>query len=191
MTEFVQRIEAELPFLRRAARRWHREQANADDLVQDTLLQALANAHLWQPGSNLRAWLVTIMRNQYLAAVDKAKRAARILERIAGTDPACSPDPSEPRLLLRDVERALRRLSEIQRAVVIAVAIEGKLHEEVACGLGLSVGAVRCHLARGRDRLKTAVHRDDHPSPFARRSAAATSPVPRPRTPLPFLEAAE
>src|SRR6266849_5187010 len=61
--EFWQRIETEIPFLRRTVRRWHREKADADDLVQDTLVQALANAHLWQPGSDLRAWLFTIMRN--------------------------------------------------------------------------------------------------------------------------------
>src|SRR5712691_2618807 len=59
-------IEAEIPFLQRVVRRWYREAADADDLVQDTLLRALASAHLWQPGSNLRAWLVTIMRNQFL-----------------------------------------------------------------------------------------------------------------------------
>src|SRR5215211_5333252 len=60
-------IEAEIPFLRQAARRWrHRETADADDLVQDTLIRALANAHLWEPGTNLRAWLVTIMHNQFL-----------------------------------------------------------------------------------------------------------------------------
>src|SRR5437870_3633744 len=60
MANIGPRIEAEIPFLRRAVRRWCREAADADDLVQDTLLRALASAHLWQPGSNLRAWLVTI-----------------------------------------------------------------------------------------------------------------------------------
>ena len=55
--DFSRRIEDEIPFLRRAARRWQREKADVDDLVQDTLAQALANQHLWQPGSNLRGWL--------------------------------------------------------------------------------------------------------------------------------------
>jgi RNA polymerase sigma-70 factor (ECF subfamily) len=193
-TDFARRIEAELPFLRRAVRRWHREPANADDLVQDTIVQALANAHLWQPGSNLRAWLTTIMRNQFLAAVVRAKRSAELLEKIAGADPACSPDPREPRLLLRDTERALQRLPKIQRTVVTAVAIEGKLHEEVAQRLGMSAGAVRCHLARGRDRLRTAVRGDDCALPFARRSAASPPlppPRPRPLPCLPVFEAAE
>src|SRR6266436_5285365 len=62
-------IEAEIPFLRRVVRRWHREAADADDLVQETLLRALASAHLWQPETSMRAWLSTIMRNQFLATL--------------------------------------------------------------------------------------------------------------------------
>src|SRR6266478_9246594 len=70
--EFLRQIEAEIPFLKRTVRRWHREKADADDLVQDTLVQALANAHLWQPGSDLRAWLYTIMRNRFLAGANRS-----------------------------------------------------------------------------------------------------------------------
>ena len=195
VTDFPRRIENELPYLRRAVRRWHREKASADDLVQDTLLQALANAHLWQPGSNLRAWLLTIMRNQFLAAIAKSRHSAEMLEEITRTDCGSSPDPREPRLLLRDVERALRRLPKTQRTVLLAVAVEGRPQEEVAHMLGISVGAMRCHLARGRDRLRTMVRGDGRPLPFAGRPAAAGPAIPRPRPrPAPYvpvLEAAE
>src|SRR5437868_15414319 len=54
MAEFSRRIEDELPFLRETVRRWHRDRAIAEDLVQDTVVRALATAHPWQPGSNLR-----------------------------------------------------------------------------------------------------------------------------------------
>src|SRR6266705_7185034 len=81
--DLTRQIEREIPFLQRTVRRWHREKADADDLVQDTLLQALANAHLWQPGSDLRAWLYTIMRNRFLAGVAKSTRSAATLEQIA------------------------------------------------------------------------------------------------------------
>src|SRR6201994_1961029 len=74
--EYLRQIENEIPFLRRAVRRWHRDKADADDLVQDTLVQALANAHLWQSGTDLRAWLYTIMRNRFLAGVNKSARSA-------------------------------------------------------------------------------------------------------------------
>src|SRR6266852_5926896 len=108
MAEFFCRIENELAFLRKRVRRWHRDRANANDLVQDTVLQALANAHLWQPGSNLRGWLVTIMRNQFLAAAAKSKRSAELLTTIASRDGHWPHDASGVRLLLRDVERAMR-----------------------------------------------------------------------------------
>ena len=175
---FSRRIEEELPFLRKTVRRWHRDRANAEDLVQDTVVQALANAHLWQPGSNLRAWLVTIMRNQFLAAVAKSKRSADLLATIAGRDDHWRPDTSGARLLLRDVERGLRRLTAIQRAVLVAVGIDGKSYTEVAQTLGLSVGAVRCHLARARDRLRAAVEGGRYAVPFAPRSAPRPLPNP-------------
>src|SRR5216684_766431 len=155
-------IEAEIPFLQRVVRRWYRQPADADDLVQDTLLRALASAHLWQPGSNLRAWLVTIMRNQFLETVGRARRWDAVAEIIDTADHRVSAD-LEARLTLRDVERAFRRLSAKQRSAVLLAGIEGKSYTEVARMMGLSADAVRCHLARARQRLRTAVYqRDDN-----------------------------
>jgi RNA polymerase sigma-70 factor, ECF subfamily len=164
-------IENEIPFLRRAVRRWHREQADADDLVQDTLVRALANAHLYEPGSDLRAWLFTIMRNQFLAGAAKANRFISMLRVFAETDHGAGGDPSETRLELRDVAGALRRLPSKQRIAVMLASVEGKSYEEVADAMGLSVSAVRCHLARGRNRLRTAMEADQPRSLFALRSA--------------------
>jgi RNA polymerase sigma-70 factor, ECF subfamily len=194
--ELVRRIESEIPFLRRTVRRWHREQADADDLVQDTLLQALANAHLWQQGTDLRAWLFTIMRNQFLAAAIRSSRAASALQAIATADAGCAADVREARLVLRDVAAVLRRLPQKQRTAVLLVCIEGKSYEDVARTIGASVGAVRCHLARGRFRLRTAVNAAESRSPFAPRPAR-TPPPPAlppafPNIPLrPVLEAAD
>jgi len=150
-------IENEIPFLRRAVRRWHREQADADDLVQDTLVRALANTHLYQPGSDLRAWLFTIMRNQFFAGAAKTNRFVSMLRVFAETDHGAGGDPSETRLVLRDVAGALRRLPSKQRMAVMLACIEGKSYEEVAAAMGLSVSAVRCHLARGRNRFSLCV----------------------------------
>jgi len=147
--DISQQIENEIPFLRRAVRRWHREQADADDLVQDTLVRALANAHLYQPGSDLRAWLFTIMRNQFFAGAAKANRLISMLRVFAETDHGAGGDPSETRLVLRDIAGALRRLPSKQRIAVMLACVEGKSYEDVAEAMGLSVSAVRCHLARG------------------------------------------
>jgi RNA polymerase sigma-70 factor (ECF subfamily) len=64
MANIQQRIEAELPRLRRYARALVRDVVDADDLVQECLTRALAKLHLWQEGSDLRAWLFTILHNQ-------------------------------------------------------------------------------------------------------------------------------
>jgi RNA polymerase sigma-70 factor, ECF subfamily len=73
MTEFGDRIEEQIPRLRRYARALTRSQSRCDDLVQDTLVRALAKEHLWQPGTNLRAWLFTIMQNQNINTVRSAR----------------------------------------------------------------------------------------------------------------------
>src|SRR5712691_11183079 len=174
-------IEAEIPFLRRVVRRWYREAADADDLVQDTLLRALASAHLWQPGSNLRAWLVTIMRNQFLETAGHTRRWDAAAEIIDTADHRVSAN-LEARLTLRDVERAFRRLPAKQRSALLLAGIEGKSYTEVARMMGLSVDAVRCHWARARQRLRTAVYqRDDNswicPTMTPPRAVPATAPV--------------
>ena len=171
-------IENEIPFLRRAVRRWHREPADADDLVQDTLVRALANTHLYEPGSDLRAWLFTIMRNQFLAGAAKANRFISMLRVFAETDHGVGGDPSETRLELRDVAGALRRLPSKQRIAVMLACVEGKSYEEVAEAMGLSVSAVRCHLARGRNRLRTAIEAEQPRSLFALRPAKVSDNVP-------------
>ena len=171
--EYRQQIENEIPFLRSKVRRWHRDKADADDLVQDTLVQALANAHLWQPGTDLRAWLYTIMRNRFLAGVNKSARSASALKEIAEPAPTSTAHASELRLLLRDLAAALRRLSSNQRSAVLLIGVEGKSYAEAAQSMGTSVGAVRSHLSRGRDRLKTAVDGTDTRSPFLPRPAVA------------------
>jgi len=191
--DFPQRIEDEIPFLRRNVRRWHRERADAEDLVQDTLVRALAYAHLWQPGTNLRAWLFAIMRNQFLASIGKSNRLSSALRSFAEADRSRAPDPREARLVLRDVEAVLKRLPSKQRTAILLAGVEGKSYEEVAQAMGLSVGAVRCHLARGRERLRAATDGGKDTSPFDRRPdrvpPAAAAPPSLPVIPLSTAQA--
>jgi RNA polymerase sigma-70 factor (ECF subfamily) len=153
-------LEAEIPYLRRAVRRWCRDPADAGDLVQDTLIRALSSAHLWEPGTNLRAWLLTIMRNQFFSNVAKNRRTEIAGEALEIAGPGGSGE-AESRLILRDVERAVRRLPPKQRSAVLLAGVDGKSYSEVAILMGISVDAVRCHLARARDGLRTAVYRRD------------------------------
>src|ERR1700722_7722859 len=66
MSDFGELLEAQIPRLRRYARALTRDAVRADDLVQSCLLRALSKAHLWQPGTDLRAWLFTILHNQHV-----------------------------------------------------------------------------------------------------------------------------
>ena len=170
--EYLRQIENEIPFLRRAVRRWHRDPSDADDLVQDTLARALANAHLWQPGTNLRAWLYTIMRNEFFARTARSNRSASALRDVAATDPGPAADVGELRLILRDLGEALRRLPANQRSAVLLIGVQEKSYDEAAQTMGTTVASVRSHLARGRERLRAGVQGSDARLVFGPRPAA-------------------
>jgi len=154
MCEFHGLVEREIPRLRRYARALTRETNRADDLVQDTLLRAIAKAHLWQDGTDIRAWLFTIMHNQHVNSVRRALRekATVNVEQLASTLVATS-DPTASRQL-HELERALGHLSEGQRQVVILVGLEGMTYDEAAKILGVPIGTVRSRLGRARDALR-------------------------------------
>jgi RNA polymerase sigma-70 factor (ECF subfamily) len=153
MYEFRRLLEYEIPRLRRYARALTRDSNRADDLVQDTLLRGLDKAHLWQPGTDLRAWLFTIMHNQY---VNDIRRAAREqvpidVDLVASTLPATT-DPSASRQL-SELDHALGRLSKGQREVVLLVGLEGMSYDEAAKILRVPIGTIRSRLGRAREAL--------------------------------------
>jgi RNA polymerase sigma-70 factor (ECF subfamily) len=149
-------IVAEVPRLRRYARILLKDQGAADDLVQDCLERALSRLHLFQPGTNLRAWLFTIMHNLHVNAVIRARREAPAWNGDAASDGLhCAIPPSQGQgLALRDMERALDQLTSEQRAVVLLVGVEGLSYAETASVLNVPVGTVMSRLARGRERLR-------------------------------------
>jgi RNA polymerase sigma-70 factor (ECF subfamily) len=105
-------IEAEIPRLRRYARALTRDASAADDLVQEALTRGLLKQHLWVEGTNLRAWLFTIMHNQYVNSVRRAVREGAAVE-ISETEPSLSCAPSQLKSLeLRDLDLALGKLSQ-------------------------------------------------------------------------------
>ena len=147
-------IEAEIPRLRRYARALTHDLVAADDLVQDCLTRALGKLHLWQQGTDLRAWLLTILHNQYVNHIRRAARegaAVRLNER----EPLLARAPQQGRRLeLRDLERALAKLPMEQRSVILLVALEGMSYEEVAAVLDIPIGTIRSRLSRGREALR-------------------------------------
>ena len=147
-------IEAEIPRLRRYARALTRDVVSADDLVQDCLTRALGKLHLWQEGSDLRAWLFTILHNQYVNHIRRAVREGATVA-LNETEPMLSRAPQQgKRLELRDLERAIAQLPEEQRSVILLVGLEGMRYEEVAAVLDVPVGTIRSRLSRGREALR-------------------------------------
>ena len=154
MANIHRNIEAEIPRLRRYARALARDAAAADDLVQDCLARALGKLHLWQEGTDLRAWLFTILHNQYVNQVRRAVREGASVG-LSETEPMLTRAPHQgKRLELRDLDRAIRKLPEEQRSVILLVGLEGMRYEEVAAVLGVPVGTVRSRLSRGREALR-------------------------------------
>jgi RNA polymerase sigma-70 factor, ECF subfamily len=154
MSDFGKLVEAEIPRLRRYARALTRDAIRADDLVQSCLTRAVAKQHLWQPGTDLRAWLFTILHNQH---VNEVRRSAREGTKVTIEDAApmlTTQGNAMASLELRDLERALAKLAPEQRQVILLVGLEGMRYEEVAEILDIPVGTVRSRLSRGRDQLR-------------------------------------
>jgi len=147
-------IEAEIPRLRRYARALSRDVVAADDLVQDCLARALGKLHLWREGTDLRAWLFTILHNQYVNQVRSAVREGTSVG-LSESEPMLTRAPQQTKSLeLRDLQRALAKLPAEQRSVILLVGLEGMRYEEVAAVLGVPVGTVRSRLSRGREALR-------------------------------------
>jgi RNA polymerase sigma factor (sigma-70 family) len=154
MNDFSVMMEAEIPRLRRYARALTRNERTADDLVQDCLVRALSKQHLWVEGTELRAWLFTIMHNQYVNSVRRAVRRGSEVE-VSDTEPSLTRAANQDRRLeLRDLNRALALLPEEQRTVILLIGLEGMAYEAVAEVVGIPVGTVRSRLARGREALR-------------------------------------
>lgn len=145
-------ILTELPRLRRYARALVRDRAAADDLVQDTLERAWLRFAQWCPGSDLRAWLFSIMHN---LRVDQLRRPG--LNTLPMGDEGFEVPTratQSDRLEVNDLEAALARLPEDQRVVLLLVALEEMSYEEIAGVLGVPAGTVMSRLSRGRERLR-------------------------------------
>jgi RNA polymerase sigma-70 factor, ECF subfamily len=147
-------IEAEIPALRRYARALVRDTTSADDLVQECLARALDKLALWREGTNLRAWLFTILHNQYISQIRRSVRSGATVELDETWPPPRLPSTQDKRLELRDLDRALNQLPEEQRTVILLVGLEDMSYVEVSKVLRVPVGTVRSRLSRGRLALR-------------------------------------
>ena len=153
MSDFDQLIIEQIPRLRRYARALSGDRSRADDLVQDTLERAWTRFHLWQRGSNLRAWLFSVMHNVFANQHQRNKNQRT--ESLDDTAPELSVvDSADSSLQQRDLHKALEQLSPEYREVLLLVGLEQMSYEETAEILKIPLGTVMSRLARGRERLR-------------------------------------
>ena len=155
-------LVAAIPRLRRYARVLTGEASRADDLVQDTLARAWEKRALWQAGTDLRAWLFTVMHNLFVNQRALARRDAQNVSLDgAGAPPEIwqiSVRPSQQaHVELQEVLLQLGRLPAEQREVLILAAVEEMKYEEIAEVLDIPVGTVMSRLSRAREKLRRIV----------------------------------
>jgi RNA polymerase sigma-70 factor (ECF subfamily) len=124
----------------------------ADDLVQQTLLKALDNTHLFEPGTNMRAWLFTILRNAYRSEYRKRRREVDDPEGRHAENMKSHPEQMG-RLEIQELRAALAEMPPDQREALILVGVLGASYEEAAKICGCAVGTVKSRVNRARKKL--------------------------------------
>jgi RNA polymerase sigma-70 factor (ECF subfamily) len=154
---------AAIPRLRRYARVLTQDTTRADDLVQETLARGWEKRRLWAAGTDLRAWLFTIMHNVFVnqraTSVREAQNVSLDAEGESGAAwqvPVRAPQQAHVELI--EVLRELSRLPPEQREVLVLAAIEEMRYEEIAAVLSIPVGTVMSRLSRAREKLRRVVN---------------------------------
>ncbi len=153
-------LVAAIPRLRRYARVLTGDSTRADDLVQDTLARAWEKRRLWRAGSDLRAWLFTIMHNVHVNQLALARRDAANVSLDADGGLAWEPavrGNQLDRVELMELVQQMGKLPAEQREVLLLAAVEELRYEEIAVVLAVPVGTVMSRLSRAREKLRNLV----------------------------------
>jgi RNA polymerase sigma-70 factor (ECF subfamily) len=151
--DFSQQVEGEIPHLQRYAYALTGDAAHAQDLVQDCLERALVHSGKFTAGTNLRAWLFTILRN---LNIDHQRRRVRRGVHLPLEDwegEFRQPPRQEDHLALRELERRLADLKGSDRDILWMSVFDGRSHAEIADRMGVAVGTVKSRLSRARQSL--------------------------------------
>lgn len=159
-SEFKERLLDLVPAMRAFARSLCRNRDEADDLAQDALYRALISWRTFQPNTNLKAWVFTILRNRFYS-----------LRRNAGRETTLDPEFAERHLVFADnpharfeldlVRRGLGQLPAEQREAILLICAAGLTYEAAAEVTGVPIGTVKSRLSRGRATLTAMVDRGD------------------------------
>lgn len=152
MDEIEILITEQIPRLRRYARALTADRTSADDLVQDTLERAWGKLYMWRRGSDLRAWMFSIMHNTFINRIRKNQLPTVSMDEDALEVPTRA--TQNDALEMRDLASAIAKLTYEYREVVLLIGLEQMSYEEVAQVLGIPMGTVMSRLSRGREKLR-------------------------------------
>jgi RNA polymerase sigma-70 factor (ECF subfamily) len=159
-------VVALIPALRAFAWSLSHNSADADDLVQDTLIKAWTHRSKFEPGTNLRAWLFTILRNTYYTAVVRRRReVADDQGKHAAT--LTTPPTQDWSVAMRALQTALSRLPDEHREALILVGAAGLTYEEAAEICGCALGTIKSRVNRARARLLKIMDAENPADTFA------------------------
>jgi RNA polymerase sigma-70 factor (ECF subfamily) len=165
-TAFKAELIELLPSLRAFARSLAHNPAQADDLVQDTLVKALANVERFEPGTNLRAWLFTILRNHYYSQLRKSKREIEDADGKFAARLSSRPE-QDGTVDLEDFKVAFAQLAPDHREVLTLVGASGCSYEEAAQICGCAVGTIKSRVNRARKKLSDMLGLDEDGAPLS------------------------
>jgi RNA polymerase sigma-70 factor, ECF subfamily len=160
-------IPPHLGVLRRYALVLTRDPDQAEDLVQEALVRAMAAAHTWCPGREVRPWLLSIMHNAHVSRQRRRRVEAAAARELAWTAPRAVAAGQADRVHLGRTMAALMTLPEEQREVLVLVALEGLSYRDAAEILGIPVGTLMSRLGRARGALRAATGHGHQPTPDA------------------------
>lgn len=165
-SEFCRELTECLPRMRSFARFLCRREDLADDLVQDTVVRALMAAHQFQPGSNFKAWIFTIMHNQNIS--NFRRKRPHVASAEIDNPATCQIAPNQlDSLVLRDLDSAMRRLAPAQREALLLVVVNGLSYEDAAQVCNCAIGTIKSRVARARSTLQDLLLGREEQSPQA------------------------
>lgn len=149
-------VLSHIPALRLFARSLTGRYGDADDLVQDTLVRAIASASSYSAGTNMRAWLFTIMRNCFYNTRVKRVREQPGAEKCVSDTPS-TPDGQYWHMRGREIEAALMGLPQAYREAVVLVLVTGESYQSASEILDVDIGTIKSRISRGRRLLQVAL----------------------------------
>ncbi|MEY1556363.1 RNA polymerase sigma factor [Yoonia sp. R2331] len=149
-----------LPALRAFALSLTRNNATADDMLQDTVLKAWTNMDKFERGTNMRAWLFTILRNNFYSSRRKLKREVADVDNVFSDAMSVKPD-HDGRLQMRDFKSAFEELADEHREALILVGANGFTYDDAAVMCGVAPGTMKSRVNRARAKLTEMLQLED------------------------------